>query len=60
MTTTPSEPSTSSVETFFKTLKDRTADPVHVRLIAAARRANPGVSMENELNRIIVELLDEA
>ena len=59
MTSTPPEP-TSSVETFFKTLKARTADPVHSRLIRAASRANPGASMENELNRIIVELLDEA
>jgi hypothetical protein len=60
MTSSPSEPSTSSVETFFRTLEVRTADPVHVRLITAARRANPDASMEDELHRIIVELLDEA
>jgi hypothetical protein len=58
---TPKSPeeSLSSVQTFFETLKTRTADPVHNRLIMAASRANPGASMENELNKIIVELLDE-
>lgn len=60
MTSRPPEPSPSSIETFFKTLKARTADPVHRRLITAAGRANPGAAMENELQRIIVELLDEA
>lgn len=60
MTSTPPEAPPSSVETFFKTLKARTTDPVHSRLITAASGANPGASMENELNRIIVELLDEA
>jgi hypothetical protein len=60
MTSTPSEPSASSVEAFFTTLRVQTADPVHLRLITAARRTDPGASMESELNKIIIELLDEA
>ena len=60
MTSALPEPSPTSVEAFFKTLKARTADPIHSRLIRAAGRANPGAAMESELNRIIVELLDEA
>lgn len=53
----PPVPPPSAVEAFLKALESRTEDPMHLRLIQAARSANPAASLEKELARVIEELL---
>lgn len=50
---------TSPVDAFFKTLHERTEDPVHQRLLKAARRPDPSAALERELRRIMEELINE-
>jgi hypothetical protein len=47
-------------ETFLRTVESRTADPYHHRLLKACRQSNPGAALEEELSRIIDEILHEA
>jgi hypothetical protein len=48
------------LELFFQTLESRTSDTTHLRLLKAARKADPATAVERELGRIIEELLREA
>lgn len=65
MTIGPASPNSSSsalsaVDAFFQSLEARTSDPAHLRLISAAKKADPTPALEKELRKIIEELLNEA
>lgn len=51
--------STEALDAFFKAVEQRTSDPIHLRLLAAARRKDPSGSLERELDRILQELTNE-
>jgi hypothetical protein len=61
-TATPnnSSPQRTAVEVFFQSLEARTSDPIHLRLLKAARKADPAASLEKELGKVMEELLREA
>lgn len=48
-----------ALEAFFQAIEKRTTDPVHRRLVAAARRKDPAVSLDREFERIMQELTNE-
>jgi hypothetical protein len=50
----------TAVDKFFEAVESRTEDPIHRRLLKAARKEEPGPALERELHRIIEELLNEA
>ncbi len=54
------EGSTKTLRAFFGRVEGLTDDPVHVRLIGAARKKDPEVALEKELKKVIQEILDEA
>jgi hypothetical protein len=54
---TSPRPDESSIDRFLARIEERTTDPVHQRLVKAARRPDPKAAMENELARIIEEIL---
>jgi len=60
----PDEPITKSnlprYEVFLRAVESKTANPYHQRLLKACRETNPGVALEEELTRIINEILHEA
>jgi hypothetical protein len=53
----PSQP--SALGTFFRAVEKRTSDPTHLRLLNAAREADPAAALEKELDKIMEELLHE-
>lgn len=55
----PTPPSTTALNAFFRDLEERTTDPVHQRLIKAARKADPAVALDRELAKLIKEIVDE-
>lgn len=44
---------------FFQSVEVQTSDPVHLRLLKAAAKPDPGAALERELTRIVQEILDE-
>jgi hypothetical protein len=50
----------SSTSRFLTSLETRVSDPVHRRLLKAARKANPASALESELRAILDETLNEA
>lgn len=53
-------PQPSALEVFFQSLGERTTDATHLRLLKAARKADPTAALEKELGKIMEELLHEA
>jgi hypothetical protein len=53
-------PPPSALEAFFQSLQARTSNPTHLRLLQAARKADPASALEKELGKIMEELLHEA
>lgn len=51
---------TKTVEDFFRRVEALTDEPLHTRLLGAARRKEPQAALENELKKAIQEILDEA
>jgi hypothetical protein len=49
----------TALELFFNSLDKRTQDPVHRRLLKAARKDDPSSSVERELRKIMEEILRE-
>ena len=47
----------SNLQKYLKELTDRLSDSVHKRLIEAYKGSDPRESMENELGRILLEVL---
>ena len=51
--------SPTAFDFFFQSLESRTSNPTHLRLLKAARKADPAAALEHELNKIMEELLHE-
>lgn len=49
----------TAIELFFESLERRTDDPVHRRLLNAAKKVDPSSSVERELAKIMEEILRE-
>jgi hypothetical protein len=47
------------LDLFFQSLESRTSDATHLRLLKAARKADPAAALERELIKIMEELLHE-
>lgn len=54
---TPNRP---ALNAFFESVKARTSEPVHLRLLKAAAKGDPTTALEKELEKIVQEILDEA
>lgn len=52
-------PNHPALKAFFESVKLRTSDPVHLRLLKAAAKEDPDAALEKELERIVQEILDE-
>lgn len=48
------------LETFFQAIEAQTQNSTHLRVLKAARKPNPTVSVENELAKVMEEILHEA
>jgi hypothetical protein len=48
-----------ALDLFFQSLESRTSNATHLRLLKAARKANPAAALDHELSKIMEELLDE-
>ena len=61
MTPDPLQPnSDSALQHFFALLESRTTDPVHKRLVTAAKAPAPGPALERELELIMNTIINEA
>lgn len=49
----------TALDLFFQSLESRTSNATHLRLLKAARRADPATALERELSKIMEELLHE-
>jgi hypothetical protein len=53
-------PNHTALTAFFESVKSRTSDLVHLRLLKAAAKEDPAPALEKELEKIVQEILDEA
>jgi hypothetical protein len=51
--------SISALDLFFRSLESRISDPIHLRLVKAARNADPDAALEREFEKVIAELIRE-
>ena len=58
--TAAAAPLPTALDLFFQSLESRTSDATHLRLLKAARKADPAAALERELSKIMEELLHEA
>ena len=49
----------AALDLFFQSLESRTSNATHLRLLKAARGADPAAALECELSKIMEELLRE-
>ena len=54
-----SQAPTATLDSFFKSLESRTTDPIHLRLLRAARKPNHTAALEREFSKVVEELLRE-
>ncbi|MFH0828771.1 MAG: hypothetical protein V1907_01160 [Candidatus Kerfeldbacteria bacterium] len=52
-------PEPSRVERFLTAVEQKTTSAVNLRLLRACKTSTPGSAMEEELNKVIKELLNE-